>query len=114
MVVTDGPFESNLNGLTTRHTDAVTAPDGTIYLASNASIDPEHIVPHESVHVLKRTGNSAYDDFYDAMYSHMRYNTPEYNAVADKINQAHYNGRYDINDPDSFDSLFTELSAYIP
>ena len=113
VVVTDGPFESNLNGLTTRHTDAVTAPDGTIYLASNASIDPEHIVPHESVHVLKRTGNSAYDDFYDAMYSHMRYNTPEYNAVADKINQAHYNGRYDINDPDSFDSLFTELSAYI-
>ena len=113
VVVTDGPFESNLNGLTTRHADAVTAPDGTIYLASSASIDPEHIVPHESVHVLKRTGNSAYDDFYDAMYSHMRYNTPEYNAVADKINQAHYNGRYDINDPDSFDSLFTELSAYI-
>ena len=28
-VVTDGPFESNAGGFTTRHTDAVTAPDGS-------------------------------------------------------------------------------------
>ena len=112
-VVTDGSFESNVDGFTTRHTDAVTAPDGSIYIANNAAIEPEHIVPHESVHVLKRTGNSAYDDFYDVLQAHSRFGSPEYAAIADHINKNHYNGRYDINDIDSIDHIFTELSAYI-
>lgn len=112
-VVTDGPFESNAGGFTTRHTDAVTAPDGSVYIANNAAIEPEHIVPHESVHVLKRTGNSAYDDFYDALQEHSRFGSPEYTAIADNINKNHYNGRYDVNDIDSIDPIFTELSAYI-
>ena len=112
-VVTDGPFESNAGGFTTRHTDAVTAPDGSVYIASNAAIEPEHIVPHESVHVLDRTGNSVYDDFYDAMYSYARYDTPEYNNIAALINKWHYNNQLNINDPDSIQPIFTELTAYI-
>lgn len=112
-VVTDGPFESNAGGFTTRHTDAVTAPDGSVYIANNAAIEPEHIVPHESVHVLDRTGNSVYDDFYDAMYSYARYDTPEYNNIVALINKWHYNNQLNINDPDSIQPIFTELTAYI-
>ena len=113
-VVTDGPFESNAGGFTTRHTDAVTSPDGsTVYIANNAAIEPEHIVPHESVHVLKRTGNSAYDDFYDALRSHSRFGSLEYTAIADNINKHHYGGLYDVNDIDSIQPIFTELTAYI-
>ena len=112
-VVTDGPFESNAGGFTTRHTDAVTAPDGSVYIANNAAIEPEHIVPHESVHVLKRTGNSAYDDFYDALRSHSRFGSLEYTAIADNINKHHYGGLYDVNDIDSIQPIFTELTAYI-
>ena len=111
--MTDGPFESNAGGFTTRHTDAVTAPDGSVYIANNAAIEPEHIVPHESVHVLKRTKNPAYDDFYEALYANLRHGNPEYTAVANTINQAHYGNELDVSDPDTIRPIFTELTAYI-
>ena len=112
-VVTDGPFETNRNGITTRHTDAVTAPDGTVYISSAADIEAARIVPHESVHALQRTDHPAYDEYYDALYAHADYLSESYKTLFKTINEAHYGGRLDLNDPDSVRPVMTELTAYI-
>ena len=112
-VITRGAFETNRNGVTTRHMDAVTAPDGTVYIADDTTIPVEHIVPHESVHVLKRQNSPAYDVFYDALVSNTNWSSDAYKDIFKEINVSHYNGVLDIEDMNSADLIFTELTAYI-
>ena len=112
-VVTDGAFETNSNGRTVRHLDAATAPDGTVYISSETVIPAEQIVSHESVHVLQKQGNPLYVDYYEALYAQANMQSEAYKKAAQKINEAHYNNRLDLNDIDSVAPVFTELSAYI-
>ena len=112
-VVTEGALETNRNGITTTHTDAVTAPDGAVYISNAADIEAARIVPHESVHVLMRTGHPAYDKFYEALYSAANFTGEEYRRIGGKINSSHYGGRLDLNNPDSVRPVMTELTAYI-
>ena len=70
-------------------------------------------VPHESVHALQRTDHPAYDEYYDALYAHADYLSESYKTLFKTINEAHYGGRLDLNDPDSVRPVMTELTAYI-
>ncbi len=113
VIVTEGNFETNRNGVTTLHTDAVTASDGTVYVSNQTKIPAEQIVPHESLHVLQRQDSPAYDAFYDTILEHIDFDSETYNDVAGKINREHYGGKLDIHSPDAVKPIFTELSAYI-
>jgi len=113
VVVTEGAFESNFNGTTTRHTDAVTARDGTIYISSDTAVQADLIVAHEGLHYLKRQNSPLYDAFYDELCSQSDFRSETYDTIARTINDHHYNGRLDIDDLDSIKPIFTELTAYI-
>ena len=113
VVVTEGNFETNRNGLTTLHTDASTAPDGTIYISDKTKIPAEQIVSHEGLHFLQRQGSPLYNDFYDTILANINFDSKIYDNVARRINEKHYGGRLDLDDPDSVIPIFTELTAYI-
>ena len=113
MVVTEGNFETNRNGLTTLHTDASTAPDGAIYISNQTKIPAEQIVSHEGLHFLQRQNSPLYDNFYDTILANIDFNSNVYDEVAGQINDEHFGGRLDIRSPDAVQSIFTELSAYI-
>lgn len=113
VVVTEGTFETNRNGLTTLHTDAATAPDGAIYISNQTKIPAEQIVSHEGLHFLQRQNSPLYDNFYDTILANIDFDSAAYDDVAGQINEDHYGGRLDLKDPDSVGPIFTELSAYI-
>ena len=113
VVVTEGNFETNRNGLTTLHTDASTAPDGAIYISNQTKIPAELIVAHEGLHFLQRQNSPLYDNFYDVLREYIDFDSKTYDEVAGQINEEHYGGRLDLKDPDSVGPIFTELSAYI-
>lgn len=113
VVVTEGNFETNRNGLTTLHTDAATAPDGAIYISNQTKIPAEQIVSHEGLHFLQRQNSPLYDDFYGILFKNANLSSDAYKFIAGRINEEHYGGRLDLDDPDSVIPIFTELAAYI-
>lgn len=54
-ILCEGNIETNQNSLTTSHSEAVTAPDGTVYVSSESSLPPKQTFDHEMVHVAKKT-----------------------------------------------------------
>ena len=113
VVVTEGNFETNRNGLTTLHTDAATAPDGTIYISNQTKISAEQIVSHEGLHFLQRQNSPLYNVYFDNLLSNADLLSDAYKLIAGRINKEHYGGRLDLDDPDSVIPIFTELAAYI-
>ena len=113
VVVTEGNFETNRNGLTTLHTDASTAPDGAIYISNQTQIPAELIVAHEGLHFLQRQNSPLYDVYFDDLFSNADLLSDAYKRIGKKINEEHYGGRLDLDDPDSVIPIFTELTAYI-
>ena len=63
-VLTDGMFESNRKGRTTRHPEAATSPDGKVFISSEATLSEAELSRHEAVHVLEMKGNPLYNDYY--------------------------------------------------
>ena len=50
----EGMTESNKGGITVSHYEAVTAPDGTVYVSSTASLSSVNMAAHEAVHVNQK------------------------------------------------------------
>lgn len=109
----EGDTESNKNGKTTVHSEAVTAPDGTVYVSSNSSLSSIHIAAHEAVHVNEIKQTEAYDRYKNVVSDNVLWGSDAYFDIANRINQGNYGGKYDINDI-SFANKFTrELTAYV-
>ena len=113
VIVTEGSFETNRNGLTTLHTDAVTAPDGTVYVSNQTKIPAEQIVSHEGLHVLQRQMHPAYDTFYEIFISNVDWNSETYSNVFKSINDSHFEGKLSLKNIDDATKIFRELTAYI-
>ncbi len=113
VVITDGAFESNSRGTTVQHTDAVTAPDGTIYISSETDIPSQQIVAHESTHRLEKLGDSAYHEWYAVIASNVDLNSSTYIDRANDINIEHYHNGLNVRELDSVEPIMTELTAYL-
>ena len=113
VTIADGPIETNRNGQTVRHDDAMTTVDGHIYISNASQMSPQEIAYHEIVHWLDRTGDTRYIDFYDTIYSLGDFNSQGYFDVAEKINDANFGGSLDVQDIDSVSRIFPELLAYL-
>ena len=112
-VLTDGMFESNRKGRTTRHPEAATSPDGKVFISSEATLSEAELSRHEAVHVLEMKGSPLYSDYYDELQGLLLINSEHYRALAKEINKEYYNGKLDIEDIDSVYPISRELFAYV-
>lgn len=113
VVVTDGAFETGRGGQSVPHTEAVTAPDGTVYVSSAAQIPAERIAAHESVHVLQNQNSPLYEMYWDELQFQLDIRSKAYRDVAGTINDEHYRGRVDLDDPSNIEYISRELTAHL-
>ena len=112
-VLTDGMFESNRKGRTTRHPEAATSPDGKVFISSDATLSEAELSRHEAVHVLEAKNSPLFYDFYEDLQSRVLRTSEYYQALAKEINKEYYNGSLDIHSPDSLIPIYRELFAYV-
>ncbi len=112
-VLCDGDIETNQNGITTRHSQALTAPDGTVYVSNNATLSDIEIASHEIVHIHKKRNTPAYLDYESVVCENILFGSEACEEIFSQINENHFGGKYDITDP--FDARFfiRELTAYL-
>ena len=112
-MLTDGAFESNRKGRTTRHPEAATSPDGKVFISSEATLSEAELSRHEAVHVLEAKNSPLFYDYYEDLQSRINGRSSAYKELAKEINNRHYNGRLNIDDIDSFIPISRELFAYV-
>lgn len=112
-VYCDGDIETNQNGVTTRHDEAITAPDGTVYVSSEATLPSAHIASHEIVHSAERIGAQAYTDYQSVICDNLLFGSKAYESFCGWINENHYGGKYDIEDISSAGNFIREIAAYV-
>lgn len=112
-VYCDGDIETNENGVTTRHSEAITAPDGTVYISSRATLSDLDIASHELVHSEERKGAQAYVEYENIICENLLLNSDAFRNVCRWINENHYGGKYDIEDVSSANNFIREIAAYV-
>ena len=112
-VYCEGPIEINNNGVTTIHTNAVTLSDGSVYVSSLATLSDVEISYHENVHVNDYMNTEAYADYEAVVCDNIDYQSKNYKDTASQINDNHYGGKYDIDDPSNAAKFTSEITAYI-
>jgi hypothetical protein len=112
-IYADGEILTNNGEITTSHPNAVTAPNGTVYVSNTAELPANHIVAHESVHSRENTGDPAYAAYYESIYFAIDMDSATYRDMSVLINNAHFNSEMDIDDIDSIPKIMRELVAYI-
>ena len=113
VVYCDGTVYRNDGKITTTTNEAVTTPDGTVYISSNATLHGVGIALHEIVHVAQNTKNSVYTAYESALCENIIFTSESYRNVIKLINDNNYGGKYDIDDISCWKPLMKELSAYI-
>lgn len=112
-VYCDGDIETNENGVTTRHSEAMTAPDGTVYISSRATLSDLDIASHEIVHVNNAKRTEAYYDYESIICENLLLNSDAFSNICRWINENHYGGKYDIEDVSSANNFIREIAAYV-
>lgn len=112
-VYVKGNIEHNQDGVTTIDNQALTAPDGTVYVSSNATLSDVQMASHEIVHVKQRQNSPEYITFESVVSENVLWGSDYYFELAEELNQAQFNGRYDIEDTDFGNIFLTEITAYI-
>ena len=112
-VYCDGDIETNQNGKTVRHSEALTTPDGKVFISSNAALSPEHIAYHENVHVNDRLQTQHYEDYESVLCGNLLYNSKSFEDICGQINDNQYGGKYDVGDPDNAKVFVQEIAAYV-
>ena len=91
-IVIDAPLETNQNGVTVERGDAVTGPDGRVYIYNGTALNPDSVLAHESVHAAVRKNKPEAHDFVSAIDQATDKSSYYYLACAQIINEAHYDG----------------------
>lgn len=112
-VYCDRDIETNQNGKTVRHSEALTTPDGKVFISSNATLSPEYIAYHENVHVNDRLQTQHYEDYESVLCGNLLYNSKSFEDICGQINDNQYGGKYDVGDPDSAKIFIQEIAAYV-
>ena len=113
VIYCDGPIQINNNEYTVERTQAVTIFDGTIYISGDSTLNGDGIALHEVVHVWQYSNMEEYLNYKDVLCEELILTSEKYKEIAREINDNHYNGRYDIEDINSFEHIIRELAAYI-
>ena len=123
-ILTDGAFETNFNGKTTSHTEAVTV-GGKVFISSHATLDPINIYQHEVIHVMKNVEPTLYDTLYDMFSYSWDTKSAESQRLIGKIGEVYFGipvyddstgvqvSGFDDGDWRHIKGVYDELIAYI-
>ncbi|MBP3706499.1 MAG: hypothetical protein J6J13_04555, partial [Clostridia bacterium] len=124
----EGMTESNKGGITVSHYEAVTAPDGTVYVSSTASLSSVNMAAHEAVHVNQKGDTKAYAEYQSVVCENIKWGSDGYLNLARKIFDNHHRSKIEqklqrklseteindiINSVEYVSKFLTELTAYI-
>lgn len=113
VVYCGGSIYRNNGKITTETTEAITSPDGTVYISSNATLKGVEIAFHEIVHVAQNTNNVAFTEYESIINENINRVSKSYLTIAQMINENHFGGMLDVESLDSAIRIMRELSAYI-
>ena len=111
-VYCDGDIETNENGMTKIHTEALTAPDGTVYVSSNSSLNDLEIATHEGVHSKEKTNSEAFIEYEAVLSKNLLLASNNFYDICNLININHYGGKYDVEDVENANLFIREILAY--
>ena len=111
-IVIDAPLETNQNGVTVERGDAVTGPDGRVYIYNGTALNPDSVLAHESVHAAVRKNKPEAHDFVSAIDQATDKSSYYYLACAQIINEAHYDGQLDLTTQEGQAAVRDEMAAY--
>lgn len=112
-VYCDGDIETNQNGITVKHTEAMTTPDGTVYISSNSTLSAEHMAYHENVHVNDRKNTKEYAEYESVICDNILFDSNQFKVICNQINDNHYGGKYDVENTETANAFIREIAAYI-
>lgn len=96
-VVVDQPLEINRNGMTTRHGEATTLRDGTIYIWNGTEQPAPLVIDHEKMHAMDFLAPELYDQFYNIMGGNIDYSSAKYEETAISITKAYADETLEIS-----------------
>lgn len=111
-VLCDGEIIAE-NGSHPTYSQALTLPNGVVYVSSNATLSDVEIAAHEAVHVNEINGTDAFMNYEGAICDNINWSSETYKTLAKKINEGHYNGKYDIASHEFAKLFIREISAYV-
>ena len=95
------------------YSQALTMPDGTVYVSNNATLPALQIAAHEAVHSYELKGSEYYAEYEAVICDNLLWGSEQYISFATRFNGKHYNGKYDINSTDFAKLFVREVSAYV-
>lgn len=95
------------------YSEALTMPDGTVYVSSNATLPASQIAAHEAVHSYEVRGSEYYAEYEAVISGNVLWGSEPYISFATRFNSKHYNGKYDIDSIDFAKLFIREVSAYV-
>ena len=95
------------------YSEALTMPDGTVYVSSNATLPALEIAAHEAVHSYEVRGSEYYAEYEAVISGNVLWGSKPYDEIAGYMNDEHYNGKYDVYSTDFAKLFVREISAYV-
>lgn len=95
------------------YSQALTMPDGTVYVSNNATLPALEIAAHEAVHSYEVRGSEYYAEYEAVISDNLLWGGNPYDEIANHLNDEHYSGKYDIDSIDFAKLFIREISAYV-
>lgn len=95
------------------YSEALTMPDGTVYVSNNATLPASQIAAHEAVHSYEVRGSEYYAEYEAVICDDLLWGSEPYAEIANHLNDEHYSGKYDIDSIDFAKLFIREVSAYV-
>ncbi|MBQ2934440.1 MAG: DNA/RNA non-specific endonuclease [Clostridia bacterium] len=109
----DGVIETNVDGVTMVHNQAITTRGGKIFVSSVATVEFKSMMDHELVHWKMRMFSDSYFEYEDIVLRNLNRESNYYIAFCEELNLREYNNRYDINTIEGAIALNSEITAYV-
>ncbi len=113
----EGTVETNSDGVTTVHDEAMTTSKGKIFFCESSVLTNKEKADHELVHYTLRQLDDSYLDFEEIIMKNLNFESNYYIALCMELNEREYDNQYKVTengvsmeDASVFNS---ELTAYV-
>ena len=90
--------ETNSNGITTIHEEAMTTSKGKIFFCESSELANKEKADHELVHYALRILDDSYLDFEETVIKNLNFESNYYIAFCLELNQREYNNQYSVTE----------------